>query len=77
MHDLVIRNGTIIDGAGGEPYEADIAITADKIVDVGVFRGHRENTIVTCFSDDRLSEFLFVLISFDLMPFCLDFLSID
>ena len=35
MHDLVIRNGTIIDGAGGEPYEADVAITADKIVNVG------------------------------------------
>ena len=35
MHDLVIRNGTIMDGTGGEPYEGDIAITADKIVDVG------------------------------------------
>ena len=35
MHDLVIRNGTMMDGTGGEPYEGDIAITAGKIVDVG------------------------------------------
>jgi N-acyl-D-aspartate/D-glutamate deacylase len=33
--DLVIRNGTIFDGTGGEPYVADIAIAEGKIVVVG------------------------------------------
>ena len=32
---LVIRNGTIIDGTGGEPYEADLAITDGKISAIG------------------------------------------
>ena len=26
MHDLVVRNGTIVDGNGGEPFEGDVAI---------------------------------------------------
>jgi len=33
--DLVIRGGTIHDGAGGAPYTADIAIAGDKIVEIG------------------------------------------
>jgi N-acyl-D-aspartate/D-glutamate deacylase len=28
---LVIRNGTIVDGAGGDPYEADVAVSDGKI----------------------------------------------
>lgn len=35
MSDLVIRGGTIIDGTGSEPYEADIAIEDGKIVEIG------------------------------------------
>jgi N-acyl-D-aspartate/D-glutamate deacylase len=35
MADLVIRNGTIIDGTGGSPFEADIAVENGKIVAVG------------------------------------------
>ena len=35
MHDLIIRNGTVIDGTGAAPIEADIAITGGKIVEVG------------------------------------------
>ena len=31
MTDLVIRNGTVIDGTGAEPFEADIAIQDGKI----------------------------------------------
>jgi N-acyl-D-aspartate/D-glutamate deacylase len=30
--DLIVRNGSIVDGAGGEPYEADILISGDRIV---------------------------------------------
>ena len=35
MTDLVIRNGTVIDGTGAEPFDADIAIDAGKIVAIG------------------------------------------
>ncbi|MEO9050362.1 MAG: D-aminoacylase [Ginsengibacter sp.] len=33
--DTVIRNGTIYDGNGGDPYKADIAINADTIAFIG------------------------------------------
>ena len=32
---LVIRNGTIVDGSGGDPYEADLAISDGKISAIG------------------------------------------
>lgn len=33
--DTIIRNGTVYDGLGGKPYEADIAINADTIAAIG------------------------------------------
>ena len=35
MHDLVIRNGLIVDGTGAEPWQADMAIDGDSIVVIG------------------------------------------
>ncbi|MEM7346806.1 MAG: D-aminoacylase [Chloroflexota bacterium] len=35
MFDIIIKNGTIIDGAQTARYQADIAIKADKIVQIG------------------------------------------
>lgn len=35
MHDLVIRGGMIVDGSGDEPRTGDIAISADRLVEVG------------------------------------------
>ena len=35
MMDLVIRNGTVIDGSGGDAFEADVAVDGGKIVSVG------------------------------------------
>lgn len=35
MADLVIRNGTVVDGTGAKPFVADIAITGGKISAVG------------------------------------------
>ncbi len=42
--DLVIRNGTIADGTGGPLRQADIAVTGDRITEVGegIARGRRE-----------------------------------
>ena len=33
--DLVIRGGTVFDGSGGEPFEADVAVTDGRITAVG------------------------------------------
>jgi N-acyl-D-aspartate/D-glutamate deacylase len=37
--DLVIRNGTIIDGSGGTPFEADVALKDGRIAAVGPVAG--------------------------------------
>ena len=44
MHDLVIRSGTVVDGTGGSPRTADVAVDGDRIVEVGpvIGRGRRE-----------------------------------
>ena len=43
--DLVIRNGTVLDGRGAQPTSADVAISADKIVAVGKFEGRGKEEI--------------------------------
>ena len=35
MFDLVIRNGLIYDGKGNQPFQADLGILNEKIVEVG------------------------------------------
>jgi N-acyl-D-aspartate/D-glutamate deacylase len=37
--DLVIRGGTVFDGSGGAPFEADVAVSNGKITAVGAFAG--------------------------------------
>ena len=37
--DIIIRNGTIVDGTGKLPYFADIAIIGDKIDYIGNLKG--------------------------------------
>ena len=34
-HDIVIRGGTVVDGTGTEPFEADVAIDGDQISAIG------------------------------------------
>ena len=35
VSDLLIRNGTIVDGTGASPVRGDVAIEGDRIVAVG------------------------------------------
>ena len=39
MHDVVIRGGTVVDGSGGKPYLADVAIDGRQISKIGVVTG--------------------------------------
>ena len=43
-HNLIIRNGSIYDGSGGEPYVADVAIDGDAIATMGDVSGARAGT---------------------------------
>ena len=38
-YDTIIRNGTVYDGRGGNPYLADLAINADTIAAIGDLSG--------------------------------------
>ena len=38
-HDLVIRNGTVVDGTGDEPFEGDVAVDGNTISAVGEVSG--------------------------------------
>ena len=42
---LIIRNGTVIDGSGGAPFEADVAIANGKITQVGKVTGKGDREI--------------------------------
>ena len=44
-HDIVIRNGTVIDGTGAEPQQADIAIDGAHITEVGKVAGQGKREI--------------------------------
>jgi N-acyl-D-aspartate/D-glutamate deacylase len=39
MHDLIIRNGKIVDGDGNEPFQGDIAVSDGRITAVGQVEG--------------------------------------
>ena len=52
MYDIVIRNGNIVDGTGGEIYKADIGIRDDKIVDIGDL--HNEKWEVEINATDKI-----------------------
>ncbi|MEZ5230382.1 MAG: amidohydrolase family protein [Acidimicrobiales bacterium] len=45
MHDLVITNGTVVDGTGAERFMADIAIDNDTITAIGTDLGPARRTI--------------------------------
>jgi N-acyl-D-aspartate/D-glutamate deacylase len=43
--DLLIRNGTIVDGSGGARYQGDVGIRGDRIVELGRIRSAAERVI--------------------------------
>ena len=45
MHDLVVRGGTVVDGVGGEPITADVAVSDGRITEVGEVDGPARQTI--------------------------------
>ena len=45
MHDLIIRGGLIVDGAGSEPNVADIAVKEGLIAEIGPDLGAAKQTI--------------------------------
>ena len=44
-HDLIIRDGLLVDGNGGEPYAGDVAVDGDTIVAVGKVDGKGKQEI--------------------------------
>jgi N-acyl-D-aspartate/D-glutamate deacylase len=46
VHDLIIRAGTVVDGTGGPPTTADIAISGGRIAEIGRVEGPGRRTIV-------------------------------
>lgn len=44
MADLIIRNGTLVDGTGAPRHTADVAVTGDRIVAVGDVSAHEPAT---------------------------------
>src|SRR5689334_10949988 len=45
MYDLVIRNGTVIDGTGLPRYRADVAVSGDRIAAIGRIPGKGKEEI--------------------------------
>ena len=45
MHDLVIRNGLVVDGSGAPGFHGDVAIESDRIVAVGEHLGKAKREI--------------------------------
>jgi len=44
--DVIIRNGTVYDGSGAEPRQADVAIRGDQIAGIGDFKSAKANTVI-------------------------------
>jgi len=45
MNDLMIKNGTIVDGTGAPRYRADLMVAGGRIAEVGSIKGSAAQTI--------------------------------
>jgi len=46
MYDVIIRNGCIIDGTGKDAYQADLAISGDRIAAIGDLAGAKAKKVI-------------------------------
>ena len=44
-YDLIIRNGSVVDGTGSKARRADIGVNGDRIVAIGEVDGRAKKTI--------------------------------
>src|SRR5881392_2661578 len=44
--DLIIKDGTVYDGSGAEPKQADLAIRGDRIVGIGDFKAAKAKAVI-------------------------------
>jgi N-acyl-D-amino-acid deacylase len=44
-YDVVIKNGTVVDGTGHRPYRADVAVQGDRIAEIGKITGSAKRTL--------------------------------
>ncbi|MBV8056534.1 MAG: amidohydrolase family protein, partial [Deltaproteobacteria bacterium] len=44
-HNLLIRNGTVVDGTGAPPYQADVAVAQGLITEIGRLNGSASRVI--------------------------------
>jgi N-acyl-D-aspartate/D-glutamate deacylase len=76
MHDLIIKNSTIIDGTGISSFHGDIAIKDSKIVQLGAIDDSAERTIdgkgfISC--PGFIDPHNHIDITLPLFPFCTNF----
>ena len=45
MFDLLVKNGTVVDGTGAPRFRGDVAVQGDRIVAVGQVSGTARETI--------------------------------
>ena len=53
MHDLVITNGTVVDGTGAAGRQADVAINDGVITTVGDLSGQRAERVVDAEAEEK------------------------
>jgi N-acyl-D-amino-acid deacylase len=46
MYDILIRNGTVIDGSGSPMFRADVAVKEEKIAAIGDLRSETAERII-------------------------------
>jgi N-acyl-D-aspartate/D-glutamate deacylase len=44
-YDVLIKNGTVVDGTGKQSYQADVAVQGDRIAEIGKITGSAKRTI--------------------------------
>ncbi|WP_227763176.1 N-acyl-D-amino-acid deacylase family protein [Zhaonella formicivorans] len=69
MYDLVIKNGVVLDGTGGEPRRVDVGIAADKISALGPDLGDQGRQVIDAAGLLVAPGFIDVHSHCDLLPF--------